>query len=63
MASNQPPRDVSNPGMTKPDEGIKDRRRDYAQRLKTAVRKAHDRMFSNLRPEEKAPPPKPPAKP
>lgn len=38
---------------------VKDRRRDYAQRLKTAVRKAHDRLFTNLRPEEKTPPPPP----
>jgi len=40
----------------------KDRRQDYAQRLKVAVRKAHDRLFSNLRPEEKTPavPPRPP---
>jgi hypothetical protein len=44
---------------------VKDRRRDYAQRLKTAVRKAHDRLFTNLRPEEKTPPPQqpPPVKP
>jgi hypothetical protein len=44
---------------------VKDRRRDYAQRLKTAVRKAHDRLFTNLRPEEKTPPPQqpPPFKP
>lgn len=43
---------------------IKERRQDYAQRLKVAVRKAHDRLFTNLRPEEKTPtsPPRPPAK-
>ena len=47
-----------------PTAPLKDRRQDYAQRLKIAVRKAHDRLFTNLRPEEKAPaPPRPPAKP
>lgn len=40
----------------------RDRRQNYAERMKTAVRKAHDRLFTNLRPEEKTPPPRPPVK-
>jgi len=48
----------------KPNPGDKDRRQDYTQRLKVAVRRAHDRLFSLLRPEEKASPRplQPPAK-
>jgi len=46
----------------KPSAADKERRQDYAQRLKVAVRKAHDRMFSILRPEEKIPAPRPPVK-
>jgi len=51
--------------MWKDTPEVKERRQDYAQRLKIAVRKAHDRLFTNLRPEEKTPPPppRPPAKP
>jgi len=50
--------------MSKETPVAKDRRRDYAQRLKVAVRKAHDRLFSNLKPEEKTPgpPARPPGK-
>jgi hypothetical protein len=38
--------------MVKTEKKLRDRRADYEQRLKTAVRKAHDRLFTILRPEE-----------
>lgn len=41
--------------MAKPGTRTKDRRRDQAQRLRYAVRKAHDRLFSILRTPEKTP--------
>ncbi|HYG55777.1 MAG TPA: hypothetical protein VD965_10830 [Burkholderiales bacterium] len=42
--------------MQKPEKQATDRRKDYAQRLRVAVRKAHDPLFSLLKtpPEDKA---------
>ena len=38
------------------DSVLKERRRDHQERLRYAVRKAHDRLFSILRPHESASP-------
>ena len=35
--------------MEKPEKTAADRRQDYAQRLRTAVRKAHDPLFTRLK--------------
>jgi hypothetical protein len=40
--------------MNKPQKPLEDRRRDHAKRLKVAVRKAHDPLFTLLR----SPPPR-----
>jgi hypothetical protein len=43
--------------MTNPKKTPQERRQDYARRLKTAVKKAHDPLFSVLKnpPEEPRP--------
>ena len=47
--------------MQKPEQKAADRRQNYAQRLRIAVRRAHDPLFSLLKspPEETRPPPTP----
>ena len=47
--------------MQTPEQKAADRRQNYAQRLRVAVRKAHDPLFSLLKspPEETRPPPTP----
>jgi hypothetical protein len=47
--------------MQKTDKQATDRRKDYAQRLRVAVRKAHDPLFSLLKtpPDDKSNTPNP----
>ncbi len=48
--------------MTKREQVVKDRRQDYAQRLRHAVKKAHDPVFTVPKPERATQQPEPSSK-